>query len=111
LRISRTILACAASACSVQAADDSAQGRIREIIAVNLPRPRSLMIGPQQFGDLFDHIFHVIREEVMKAMEQHAAEGVMAVKNPRRRPCRRPQQFAYTIAVSAGRRRNIELES
>lgn len=51
-------------------------GRIKDIIVVDLPRPRSLeMIGSQQFGNLFDRIFHLIREEVMKAMEQQAAQA------------------------------------
>jgi len=49
-------------------------GRIKEIIAVDLPRPRSLeMVNSPQFGALFDRVFHLIREEVMKTMEQQAA--------------------------------------
>jgi ABC-type nitrate/sulfonate/bicarbonate transport system ATPase subunit len=48
-------------------------GRIKEVIAVNLPRPRSLeMINSPEFGGLFDRVFHLIREEVMKTMEQQA---------------------------------------
>jgi NitT/TauT family transport system ATP-binding protein len=50
-------------------------GRIKEVISIDLPRPRAFeMIGSQQFGSLFDRIFHLIREEVMKAMEQQAAD-------------------------------------
>jgi NitT/TauT family transport system ATP-binding protein len=49
-------------------------GRIKEIIAVDLPRPRSVeMVNSQQFGTLFDRVFHLIRDEVMKTMEQQAA--------------------------------------
>jgi ABC-type nitrate/sulfonate/bicarbonate transport system ATPase subunit len=49
-------------------------GRIKEVIAVDLPRPRSLeMINSQQFGALFDRVFHLIRNEVMTSMEQQAA--------------------------------------
>jgi NitT/TauT family transport system ATP-binding protein len=52
----------------------SRPGRIKEIIPVDLPRPRSLeMIGTPQFGALFDRAFHLIREEVTKAMAEQAA--------------------------------------
>jgi NitT/TauT family transport system ATP-binding protein len=48
-------------------------GRIKEVIAVSLPRPRSLeMINSKEFGALFDRVFHLIREEVTKSMEQQA---------------------------------------
>jgi NitT/TauT family transport system ATP-binding protein len=48
-------------------------GRIKDIIAVDLPRPRSLeMINSPEFGALFDRVFHLIREEVMKSMQQQA---------------------------------------
>jgi NitT/TauT family transport system ATP-binding protein len=48
-------------------------GRIKEVIAVGLPRPRSLeMVNSAEFGALFDRTFHLIREEVMTAMEQQA---------------------------------------
>jgi NitT/TauT family transport system ATP-binding protein len=48
-------------------------GRIKEVISVGLPRPRSLeMINSKEFGALFDRVFHLIREEVMKSMEQQA---------------------------------------
>jgi NitT/TauT family transport system ATP-binding protein len=48
-------------------------GRIKEVIAVNLPRPRSLeMINSPEFGGLFDRVFRLIREEVMKTMQQQA---------------------------------------
>jgi NitT/TauT family transport system ATP-binding protein len=49
-------------------------GRIKEVIPINLPRPRSVeMINSAEFGALFDRIFHLIREEVMAAMAQQAA--------------------------------------
>src|SRR5262249_55403330 len=49
-------------------------GRIKEVIAVDLPRPRSLeMINTKEFGELFDRTFHLIREEVTKSMEQQTA--------------------------------------
>jgi NitT/TauT family transport system ATP-binding protein len=52
-------------------------GRIKEVIAVELPRPRSLeMINSPEFGGLFDRVFHLIREEVMKTMQQQAAKAV-----------------------------------
>ena len=48
-------------------------GRIKEVIPVDLPRPRSLeMINSSEFGTLFDRTFHLIREEVMRAMQQQA---------------------------------------
>jgi len=49
-------------------------GRIKEVIPVDLPRPRSLeMINSKEFGALFDRTFHLIREEVNTAMAQQAA--------------------------------------
>jgi NitT/TauT family transport system ATP-binding protein len=49
-------------------------GRIKEVIPIDLPRPRSLeMINTPEFGALFDRTFHLIREEVTAAMEQQAA--------------------------------------
>ena len=49
-------------------------GRIKDVIAVDLPRPRSLeMVNSQEFGALFDRIFHLIREEVTKTMAQQDA--------------------------------------
>jgi NitT/TauT family transport system ATP-binding protein len=48
-------------------------GRIKEVIAVDLPRPRSLdMVNTPEFGALFDRTFRLIREEVTAAMEQQA---------------------------------------
>jgi len=48
-------------------------GRIKEVLPVNLPRPRSLeMINTPEFGALFDRAFHLIREEVTAAMAQQA---------------------------------------
>jgi NitT/TauT family transport system ATP-binding protein len=49
-------------------------GRIKEVIRVDLPRPRSLeMINSKEFGELFDRAFHLIREEVSATMAQQAA--------------------------------------
>jgi len=48
-------------------------GRIKEILPVDLPRPRSFeMVNSKTFGELFDRAFHLIREEVMKTMRQEA---------------------------------------
>ncbi len=48
-------------------------GRIKDVIAIELPRPRSLdMVNSREFGALFDRTFHLIREEVTKSMEQQA---------------------------------------
>jgi len=48
-------------------------GRIKEVITVDLPRPRSLeLVNTPEFGALFDRTFHLIREEVMTAMAQQA---------------------------------------
>ena len=48
-------------------------GRIKEVIEVDLPRPRSPeMASSPQFGALFDRVFHLIREEVTKSMQQQA---------------------------------------
>jgi NitT/TauT family transport system ATP-binding protein len=52
-------------------------GRIKEVIPVALPRPRSLeMINSPEFGGLFDRVFHLIRDEVMKTMQQQAVRAV-----------------------------------
>ena len=50
-------------------------GRIKEVIAVDLPRPRSQeMVNTPAFGALYDHAFNLIREEVTKSLaEQEAA--------------------------------------
>jgi len=46
-------------------------GRIKEVLTVDLPRPRSLeMVNSKAFGALFDRAFHLIREEVMTSMAQ-----------------------------------------
>ena len=52
-------------------------GRIKEVIPIDLPRPRSLeIVGTPAFGALFDRAFHLIREEVTKAMaEQERVAG------------------------------------
>src|SRR3954469_25824296 len=46
-------------------------GRIKDVIPVDLPRPRSHeMVAAKEFGALFDRTFHLIREEVTKTMAQ-----------------------------------------
>src|SRR5436190_12727514 len=53
-------------------------GRIKEVIPVDLPRPRSLeMVNSKEFGALFDRTFHLIREEVSKSLEQQAAVAAL----------------------------------
>jgi NitT/TauT family transport system ATP-binding protein len=48
-------------------------GRVKEVIAIELPRPRSVeMVNSKEFGALFDRTFHLIREEVTAAMAQQA---------------------------------------
>ena len=48
-------------------------GRIKEVIPVDLPRPRSLeMVNTREFGALFDRAFHLIREEVTASMAEQA---------------------------------------
>src|SRR5919197_2443481 len=48
-------------------------GRVKEVIPIDLPRPRSLdIVNTKEFGALFDRTFHLIREEVTKAMAQQA---------------------------------------
>ena len=49
-------------------------GRIKEVMPVDLPRPRSIdMVDTPAFGALFKHAFHLIREEVNRAMAEQAA--------------------------------------
>ncbi len=51
-------------------------GRIKEVIAVNLPRPRSqALVNTIEFGRLYDRALHLIREEVLNAMRQEESEG------------------------------------
>jgi NitT/TauT family transport system ATP-binding protein len=52
--------------------------RIREIVSVNLPRPRSLTVKrSQQFLDLADHIWSLIQEEVLKSMGRKREEELL----------------------------------
>ncbi len=54
-------------------------GRIKEVIPIDLPRPRSPeMVNTPAFGALFDRAFHLIREEVLKAMAEQAQLGEQA---------------------------------
>ena len=49
-------------------------GRIKEVLPVNLPRPRSQeMVNTPEFGRLYDRALHLIREEVLNAMRQQEA--------------------------------------
>jgi NitT/TauT family transport system ATP-binding protein len=46
-------------------------GRIKEVIPIDLPRPRSQdLVNTPEFGRLYDRILHLIREEVLNAMRQ-----------------------------------------
>jgi NitT/TauT family transport system ATP-binding protein len=46
-------------------------GRIKEVIKVDLPRPRSQdLVNTAEFGQLYDRILHLIREEVLNSMSQ-----------------------------------------
>jgi NitT/TauT family transport system ATP-binding protein len=48
-------------------------GRIKDTIPIDLPRPRSPeLVASAEFGALFDRVFHLIRDEVMKAMQEQA---------------------------------------
>jgi len=49
-------------------------GRIKEVLTVDLPRPRSQeMVNTPEFGRLYDRALHLIREEVLNAMRQQEA--------------------------------------
>jgi len=51
-------------------------GRIKEVIPVDLPRPRSFdLVSTPEFGKLFDRAFHLIRDEVTKAMMEMNQPG------------------------------------
>ena len=53
----------------------SGMGRIKEVIKVDLPRPRSQdMVNTPEFGRLYDRALHLIREEVLNAMRQQEEE-------------------------------------
>ena len=46
-------------------------GKIKEVIPIELPRPRSQeLVNSPEFGVLYDRILHLIREEVLNAMRQ-----------------------------------------
>jgi len=46
-------------------------GRIKDVIPVDLPRPRTQeMVNTPEFGRLYDRVLHLIREEVLSAMRQ-----------------------------------------
>jgi NitT/TauT family transport system ATP-binding protein len=54
-------------------------GRIKEVIPIDLPRPRSFeLVSSPEFGKLFDRAFHLIREEVTKAMDEMNRPGIDA---------------------------------
>ncbi|MFQ5693302.1 MAG: ATP-binding cassette domain-containing protein [Nitrospinota bacterium] len=47
----------------------SRPGRIKAAVLIPLPRPRSLDdVNSQEFGGLFNEIYHLIKEEVEKSM-------------------------------------------
>lgn len=49
-------------------------GRIKEVLPIDLPRPRSQeMVNTPEFGRLYDRALHLIREEVLNAMRQQEA--------------------------------------
>jgi NitT/TauT family transport system ATP-binding protein len=51
-------------------------GRIAAKIAVDLPRPRSMATTHDPaYGALFDHIYGLLREEVVRAMTAEAGDG------------------------------------
>jgi NitT/TauT family transport system ATP-binding protein len=51
--------------------------RIREIVRVNLPRPRLLSVKRnKEFLDLADHIWGIIQDEVLKSMGREREEGI-----------------------------------
>jgi len=51
--------------------------RIREIVKVAIPRPRSLSVKrSKEFLDLADHVWGIIQEEVLKSMGREREEGV-----------------------------------
>jgi NitT/TauT family transport system ATP-binding protein len=46
-------------------------GRIKEVIVIDLPRPRSQkLVNTTAFGRLYDRALHLIREEVLNAMRE-----------------------------------------
>jgi ABC-type nitrate/sulfonate/bicarbonate transport system ATPase subunit len=52
--------------------------RIREIVDINLPRPRSLTVKrSKEFLDLADHIWTLIQEEVFKSMGRKMEEELL----------------------------------
>jgi NitT/TauT family transport system ATP-binding protein len=54
-------------------------GRIKEVIPIGLPRPRSFdLVSTPEFGRLFDKAFHLIRDEVTKAMAEMNRLGGVA---------------------------------
>jgi len=51
--------------------------KIREIVKVDLPRPRSLAVKRSQtFLELADHVWNLIQEEVLKSMGREQEEGL-----------------------------------
>jgi len=49
-------------------------GKIKEVIPIDLPRPRSFdLVSTPEFGALFQRAFHLIREEVTRAMAEQAS--------------------------------------
>jgi NitT/TauT family transport system ATP-binding protein len=54
-------------------------GRIKEVIPVDLPRPRSQeMVGTPAFGALYDRAFRLIRDEVNRSLAEQMNSLVKA---------------------------------
>jgi len=52
--------------------------KIREIVKINLPRPRSLTVKRSQtFLDLADRVWNLIQDEVLKSMGREIEEGIL----------------------------------
>ena len=52
--------------------------KIREIVKVDLPRPRSLAVKrSQKFLELADHVWGLIQQEVLKSMGRENEEGIL----------------------------------
>ena len=55
-------------------------GRIKEVIPVHLPRPRSQeLVNTRAFGELYDRAFHLIREEVTTSLAEQEASLAGAI--------------------------------
>ncbi len=49
-------------------------GRIKETVTIDLPRPRPLDVrSSPEFARLYDHLYQLLREEVLRSMEEETA--------------------------------------